>query len=204
MENTSGSGNTAVVPAEIDRWNWGAFLLNWIWGVGNNTLIALLMLVPVVNIVMPFVLGAKGSAWAWRNKRWESVEAFKAMQRKWAFWGFTVTGLTILFFILFFAGTFVTIFASFKNAEAYQMTVRVLNSNPQAVQILGQPISTGFPTGSLNVTGPEGKASLAFSAKGPKGEGTVYVEATKSLGQWKINEAVLEDSKSKQRVRISE
>jgi len=26
------------VPAEIDRWNWGAFLLNWVWGIGNNTL----------------------------------------------------------------------------------------------------------------------------------------------------------------------
>ena len=21
-----------AIPAEIDRWNWGAFLLNWIWG----------------------------------------------------------------------------------------------------------------------------------------------------------------------------
>ena len=30
------------IPPEIDRWNWGAFLLNWIWGVGNNTFIALL------------------------------------------------------------------------------------------------------------------------------------------------------------------
>ncbi len=34
-----------TVPAEIDRWNWGAFLLNAIWGIGNNTFIALLTLV---------------------------------------------------------------------------------------------------------------------------------------------------------------
>ncbi len=26
------------VPAEIDRWNWGAFLLNWIWGIGRAVL----------------------------------------------------------------------------------------------------------------------------------------------------------------------
>src|ERR1019366_10250458 len=51
MENTSGQGVAAVVPPELDRWNWGAFLLNWIWGIGNNTFIALLMFVPVVNIV---------------------------------------------------------------------------------------------------------------------------------------------------------
>jgi hypothetical protein len=75
------------IPPEIDRWNWGAFLLNWIWGVGNNTFIALLTLVPIVGFVMLFVLGAKGSRWAWRNGRWDSVEHFKRVQRLWAIWG---------------------------------------------------------------------------------------------------------------------
>jgi hypothetical protein len=59
----------AAVPPEVDRWNWGAFLLSWIWGIGNNTFIAFLTFVPFVGIVMPFVLGAKGSAWAWRTSR---------------------------------------------------------------------------------------------------------------------------------------
>jgi hypothetical protein len=59
------------IPPELDRWNWGAFLLNWIWGVGNNTYIALLTFIPFVGIiVMPFMLGAKGSRRAWRNGRW--------------------------------------------------------------------------------------------------------------------------------------
>ena len=75
------------IPPEIDRWNWGAFLLNWIWGVGNNTFIALLTLVPIVGFVMLFVLGAKGSRWAWRNGRWDSVAHFKRVQRLWAIWG---------------------------------------------------------------------------------------------------------------------
>jgi hypothetical protein len=35
-----------TIPAEINRWNWGAFLLNWIWGIGNQTYIALLALIP--------------------------------------------------------------------------------------------------------------------------------------------------------------
>jgi hypothetical protein len=78
------------VPAEIDRWTWGAFLLNWIWGVGNNTLIALLMFVPLVGLVMPFVLGARGSRWAWRNGRWDGIEHFKHVQWKWAIWGFVI------------------------------------------------------------------------------------------------------------------
>ena len=58
----------AEIPPELDRWNWGAFFLNWIWGIGNSTYIALLMFVPLVNIVMIFVLGAKGSRWAWLRR----------------------------------------------------------------------------------------------------------------------------------------
>jgi len=49
--------NPEAIPAEIDRWNWGAFLLNWVWGVGNNTFIALLTFIPIFGLVMPFVLG---------------------------------------------------------------------------------------------------------------------------------------------------
>src|SRR5271166_458435 len=87
------------VPAEIDRWNWGAFLLNWIWGVGNNTYIALLTLVPFFGIlIMPFVLGAKGSGWAWRNGRWDSVAHFKRVQRRWAIWGVILCIVGIAFF----------------------------------------------------------------------------------------------------------
>jgi hypothetical protein len=62
-----------AIPAEINRWNWGAFLLSWVWGVGNNTFIASLALIPLFGLIMPFVLGAKGSAWAWSNGRWDSV-----------------------------------------------------------------------------------------------------------------------------------
>ncbi len=85
--NSSGQGQAATVPSEINKWHWGAFFLNWIWGIGNNVLIALLCLVPGVNFVMIFVLGARGNEWAWRNKRWDSIEHFKRTQHKWSAWG---------------------------------------------------------------------------------------------------------------------
>lgn len=87
-ENNSGQGKDCEIPPEIKGWNWGAFFLNWIWGLGNRTYLALLTLVPLVNLVMPFILGGKGSEWAWRNKRWDSVEHFKKVQKTWARWGF--------------------------------------------------------------------------------------------------------------------
>jgi hypothetical protein len=97
MENTSGQGAGATIPPEARRWNWGAFLLGWIWGLGNSVYVALLTLVPLVNIVMIFVLGAKGGEWAWRNKRWESVDHFVSVQKKWAAWGLgiLIVGLVI-------------------------------------------------------------------------------------------------------------
>lgn len=198
MENTSGTGTAAVVPPEIDRWNWGAFLLNWIWGIGNSTFIALLCFVPFVNIVMPFVLGAKGSAWAWRNKRWESVESFKSTQRTYAW-----VGLALVVIPLLLATVLIAVMPKMlRNSDVYQMAVKELNENPHVIQILGQPIQTGIPGGSINVSGPNGEASLSFSAKGPKGDGTVYVNASKSLGQWKFDDFILEDGKSKQRTDL--
>jgi hypothetical protein len=85
--NTSGMGPLAQIPPEIRGWNWGAFFLGWIWGLGNSVWIALLEWVPYVGIVMIFVLGAKGNEWAWANKKWGSVEDFKRTQRSWALWG---------------------------------------------------------------------------------------------------------------------
>jgi hypothetical protein len=188
----------AAVPPEIDRWNWGAFLLSWIWGIGNNTFIAFLAFVPFVGIVMPFVLGAKGSAWAWRNKRWASVEDFKATQRKWAIAGLiTIAGLVLLT-----AASTTAIFATLKNSQAYQMTVQALNADAEAVEVLGQPIDTGIPNGNFRESGPDGEASLSFSAEGPNGSGTVYVKATKSLGQWQLQDAVLEDSNGRRRIDL--
>ena len=100
IENNSGQGKSAMLPPQLYGWNWGAFFLSWIWGIGNNTFIALLCLLPLVNIVMIFVLGAKGNEWAWQNKRWENVQHFKRVQRLWAIWGIILFSLGIIFSVL--------------------------------------------------------------------------------------------------------
>ncbi len=87
MSNTSTQINTGAMPAELKGWNWGAFLLGWIWGLGNRTFIALLGLIPGINIIMAFVLGAMGNRWAWSNRRWESVEHFQQVQKIWSTFG---------------------------------------------------------------------------------------------------------------------
>jgi hypothetical protein len=162
MDNTSGQGERAQVPAEIDRWNWGAFLLNWIWGLGNETYIALLT----------FVLGAKGTAWAGRNTRWRDVaHFFRRAQRLWAI---CVIGLFVSFLWLF------------SHTQAYTMAVERLTQSPAAIAELGSPISAGFPSGHVSVKDDSGSAELSFSATGPNGSGTVYADARKDLGVWRL------------------
>ena len=94
------------VPPEIKGWNWGGFLLTWIWGIGNNVwiaLFALLGMIPwvgwIVRLTMRIILGIKGNEWAWQNKKWDSIEHFKRTQRTWTWWGAGLIVLQIIFVI---------------------------------------------------------------------------------------------------------
>jgi hypothetical protein len=175
------------IPPEIDRWNWGAFLLNWIWGVGNNTFIALLTLVPIVGFVMLFVLGAKGSRWAWRNGRWDSVEHFKRVQRLWAMWG----AIIWIGAIALFCGMIGSVFFLLRHSEAYHLGVSRLQASPVATSLLGTPIAAGYPSGKISISGASGTAVLSFSASGPKAAGVVALEAVKKDGAWLITRLAL-------------
>lgn len=99
-DNNSGGGSLITPPPGVKGWSWGAFLLNWIWAVFNKTWIGLLCLVPYVGFIMGIYLGIKGRELAWRNKRWDSLEHFNRVQRRWSLWGlvlvFGVAGIGIL------------------------------------------------------------------------------------------------------------
>ena len=94
--NTSGQGENTKVPKEVsDKFNFGAFLLSWIWGVYYQYYISLLVivlgLVPFVGplLVLGFCiwLGIKGNAVAWKNKQYKNIEEFHLIQKKWAIAG---------------------------------------------------------------------------------------------------------------------
>ena len=86
-QNNSGTGSAAVLPPELRGLNWGAFLMSWIWAIAHSTWIGLLCFcIPF----MPLVLLIKGNEYAWQNRRWDSVEQFQAVQKKWATWGIAI------------------------------------------------------------------------------------------------------------------
>lgn len=89
--------NRRQVPG---RFNWGAFSLTLIWGIGNRCYITLLCLVPLFGLIMPFVAGFKGNAWAYENNRYRDMEEFSQVQDTWNRAGF------ICFIIQLIFGTF--------------------------------------------------------------------------------------------------
>lgn len=174
----------AEIPRELDRWNWGAFFLNWIWGIGNSTWIALLMFVPIVGFVMPFVLGARGSRWAWRNRAWRDAEHFRKTQRAWA-----IAGLAVWLAVIGTVSALVLSIPSIlKNSEAYEMTMVAVRADEQVRAALGDDIGTGFWTsGSINVeAGGSGEASLSIPLKGSKANGTATSHAVRTAGIWDL------------------
>lgn len=94
----------AVSERELNKWNWGAFLLGWIWGVFNNvywTLIALIP-IPLIGLIVNIIAGIKGTRQSWENGKWrdEDFAEFAKKQRGWAIAGFIILGTSILLSVL--------------------------------------------------------------------------------------------------------
>jgi len=183
MNNTSGHGDNAVLPVELKGWNWGAFFFNWIWGIGNNSYLPFLIFIPFAFLIVPFVCGAKGNSWAWKNKKWDSIDQFKSNQRKWAIAGVIAIPALITFTVCLA----ILLTLIMKSSDAYKMSVQQVKSNQRVQELFGSPIEPGlFVTGSIRINGPNGHAALSYSISGPEKKGTVYLHASKYLEKWTI------------------
>ncbi len=99
--NDSGMGDRCnQVPFEIkEKWNWGAFLMPVLWGLSNHVYQALWCFLPVIGFFYSFYLGSHGNEFAWKHRYWESVEEFRRVQRKWAFWAVGVNVAILALYI---------------------------------------------------------------------------------------------------------
>ena len=97
------------------------------------------------------------------------------------------------------------IFGMMKSSDAYKQAMVKVRASTAVSAALGTPIKEGyFTSGSVNVSGPSGNAQLAIPISGPKGTGTVYLEAAKSMGQWSFSKLVVEIEGAKERIDLLE
>lgn len=88
-ENNSGMGEQA--PYSISRkFNWGAFLFNFIWGLKYKKfallLIPLFCCIPygfIISIIMCIWAGIKGNQWAWEEIQYKNEKDFHNAQKSW-------------------------------------------------------------------------------------------------------------------------
>lgn len=101
---------------KLKKFNWGAFLGTWLWGIGNRInhwsvyvafVIFVLQLIKipvtgVVGLVLSIYMGIIGNNLAYNksSKTYKDIDEFIDIQKKWAIW-------MLFFSIIVFAGSFI-------------------------------------------------------------------------------------------------
>ncbi|GAB4187684.1 MAG: hypothetical protein Tsb002_13180 [Wenzhouxiangellaceae bacterium] len=112
-------------------------------------------------------------------------------------------GLLGLLVVLGFAISIVAFVMKMMKGDAYQMSLYAISANDQVIEMMGEPIQESwYVLGNVNKKGSEGTASLEYSIEGPKGSGKVYVYATRTIGEWKLDKVVVSNDQSMQRISV--
>lgn len=107
----------------------------------------------------------------------------------------TVVGLVVALGGLAFVG--------FRKSDVFEEGMRRARADPQVIEALGEPIEAGLlVSGSFNISGAEGKASLSIPIAGPKGKGKLYLDAEKSAGEWRFDTLEVEIESTGERIDL--
>jgi hypothetical protein len=97
------------------------------------------------------------------------------------------------------------IMGSMRLSGAFTGSMARAINTPAVVDAIGKPIRAGYiVSGSMNISGPSGRADLAIPIVGPKGDAMIYVEATKELGEWHFDRLVVQVENTGVRIDLSE
>ncbi|MFM2628236.1 cytochrome c oxidase assembly factor Coa1 family protein [Vibrio chagasii] len=174
--------NSKEIPEQIKGWNWGAFAFNWIWGIRFRTYRALLVFVPFVNIVMPFILGFKGNEWAWKHNQWSSVEEFKNSQRKWSVAAAIMLTCGVLFAVIFT----ISMNSSFEESGSTKLALRTLEGSDKFRTNIGTPYDIDLIQGIIRGYEVSGSADMQYEIEGPQGEALFEFKAELTESTWQL------------------
>jgi len=109
----------------------------------------------------------------------------------------------VLLFLVSVGSILLIVFSALKSTDVYKDALARAKADPAVIGALGSPLQDGFlVSGNTNVNGASGESNLSIPISGPKGKGTIYVSAKKSLGQWNYSGLVVEISQTHQRIDL--
>ncbi len=97
------------------------------------------------------------------------------------------------------------VFGLLKSSEPYEHAVAQAKAHSAVESALGAPLEEGtFVTGNIKISGASGQADMAIPISGPGGDGTIYVIATRTAGQWAYATLVVEIEETDERIDLLE
>lgn len=94
-------------------------------------------------------------------------------------------GLLVLLFVAVLGGIFAIVLGSVRRSDVSVQAFAKASGSAEVRALLGTPLEKGWTfSGSISVSNDGGQANLNIPIAGPKGSGSLHVEATKENGVW--------------------
>ncbi len=97
-----GRANKFDFPEGMDRFNWGAFFLGWIWAASMESVIGVVISL-CFGWIGNLIIGFNGNKMAWQARTFKDPEEFILVQEEWTKWGL------IVFIVTFSASIIATV-----------------------------------------------------------------------------------------------
>jgi hypothetical protein len=95
-------------------------------------------------------------------------------------------------FALFCGSVMVAAEGMFRSSESYKMALKEAQDSPCVATRLGTPLTPGWTlSGNMKEGSDDGSANLSIPIHGPRGKGSLELEAEKDSGIWRITSLVL-------------
>ncbi|HEY9620444.1 MAG TPA: serine/threonine-protein kinase [Crinalium sp.] len=157
------------VPDEVPGWNWGGFLLPGLWCINNQVWLGLIAWTGTFTGTLGWwvaaaMMGAKGNEWAWKSRRWRSIEEFKRNQRHWAIGGFITWGS--MFMLIVVAAIYGSQMPETKTSSSISPTPSSGNS-PSSSEATGTNPFTGAASSGETSSGESSQPASSPVAQSP-------------------------------------
>ncbi len=181
------------IDAELQKFNWGAFFLNFIWATFNGAwkefwpvflimiVVCFLSYIPILgflfailNIILAIYVGKHANSWAWYGKKWESLDKFVSVQKVWGI------SSPFVFLILWFCVPIIIMVASAyffipyvkemaANAEPISKTAvsHIVKAPNYREFVSGKDIANYLTDQHIYIKSIENNKSVVAEVKGP-------------------------------------
>lgn len=98
-----------------------------------------------------------------------------------------VFGSLVILMIVFFVIVLSVARSTMRSSEIYAQAMTALQTNPQAIAMLGEPIEDGKGvSGEINVSNGNGEADFSIPVSGSLNSGDLNAKGIRSSGQWSL------------------